>query len=103
MVMLSGYAHMVRFFKTFEWWKTEPHDELVNNGGFCLAERGQLYVVYLPRGGDVSVQLDPGRYQAKLFNPRSGEYSSAPIAESATWSSPVAPDGEDWVFLLTKI
>jgi len=103
MIMLSGYAHMVRFFKTFEWWKTEPHDELVSNGAFCLAERGQLYVVYLPRGGNVSVQLDPGRYQAKLFNPRSGEYSSAPIAESATWSSPVAPDGEDWVFLLTRI
>jgi Protein of unknown function (DUF4038)/Domain of unknown function (DUF5060)/Putative collagen-binding domain of a collagenase len=103
MTMLKGYAHMVHFFTSFEWWKTEPHDELVNNGAYCLAEPGQLYVVYLPRGGNVSVKLDPGRYQAKLFNPRSGEYSSAPMAENAAWSSPVAPDGEDWVFLLSRI
>jgi hypothetical protein len=28
MTMLAGYAHMVDFFTSFEWWKTEPHDEL---------------------------------------------------------------------------
>lgn len=27
--MLQGYARMVDFFMSFEWWKTEPHDELV--------------------------------------------------------------------------
>ena len=30
MTMLRGYAHMVDFFTMFEWWKTEPHDELVH-------------------------------------------------------------------------
>jgi hypothetical protein len=103
MTMLNGYAHMVRFFKSFEWWKTEPHDELVNNGAFCLAEPGWLYVVYLPHGGNVTLNLDPGRYQAKRFNPRSSEYSPAPSAEGATWRSPTLPDAEDWVFLLTRI
>jgi hypothetical protein len=103
MTMLNGYAHIVHFFKSFEWWKTEPHDELVNNGAFCLAERGRLYAVYLPHGGDISVKLDPGRYQARLFNPRSGQYSTAPTAEGTTWRSPLTPDGEDWVFLLTRI
>jgi hypothetical protein len=103
MTMLNGYAHMVHFFTNFEWWKTEPHDELVNNGAYCLAEPGQLYTVYLPHGGNVDVKLDPGRYQAKRFNPRSGEYSSAAIAEGTTWRSPTTPDSEDWVFLLTRI
>jgi hypothetical protein len=102
MVMLKGYAHMVRFFTSFDWWKTEPHDELVNKGAFCLAEKGKLYVVYLPQGGNATVQLDPGRYQVKWFDPRNGEYSTIPAAKGATWTSPVAPDKEDWVLLITR-
>jgi Putative collagen-binding domain of a collagenase len=76
---------------------------LVNNGAFCLAQPGRLYVVYLPHGDNVTVKLDPGRYQARQFNPRSGEYAPAPNAEGATWRSPTVPDRQDWVFLLTTI
>jgi hypothetical protein len=100
---LKGYAHIAHFFSTFEWWKLEPHDELVNNGAFCLAETGRMYVVYLPRGGVVSVKVDSGRYRVKWFNPRNGEYSTVPTAEGATWTSPVASDQQDWVLLLTRI
>jgi hypothetical protein len=103
MIMLPGYAHMVQFFANFEWWKAEPHDELVNNGAFCLAETGKFYVVYLPRGGDVSVKLESGRYQVRWFNPRTGGYSIARIAEGVTWASPEASDEEDWVLLFTRI
>lgn len=102
MIMLEGYARMVQFFTSFEWWKVEPHDELVNNGAFCLAEAGRVYVVYLPHGGEVSVKLDSGGYQVRWFNPRTGEYSAAQTAEDASWTSPAAPDKEDWVLLLTK-
>ena len=27
--------------------KREPHDELVNNGNYCLAKPGEIYAVYL--------------------------------------------------------
>jgi hypothetical protein len=101
MIMLRGYAHMVHFFTSFEWWKAEPHDELVDNGAFCLAQAGKLYVVYLPRGGNSVVKFEPGRYEVRWFNPRTGEFSKAGIAEGSTWTSPVAPDNEDWVLLLT--
>ena len=47
MTMFQGYAHMVDFFTSFEWWKTEPHDELVNNGNYCLAKPGDI-VRHLP-------------------------------------------------------
>ncbi len=103
MAMLKGYALMVHFFKSFEWWRAEPHDELVNNGAFCLTEPGRLYVAYLPYGGDINLKLDSGRYQAKLFNPRNGEYSAISIAEGPLWRSPAVPKGEDWVYLLTSI
>jgi hypothetical protein len=36
MTMLQRYAHMVNFFSSFEWWKADPHDELVNQGHLLL-------------------------------------------------------------------
>jgi hypothetical protein len=50
MIMQQGYAHMTGF----EWCKTDPHDELVNKGAYCVAEPGRCYAVYLPRGGKAS-------------------------------------------------
>ena len=43
MTMFLGYGHMVDFFTSFEWWKTNPHDELVDNGNYCLADPGKTY------------------------------------------------------------
>src|SRR2546425_7048738 len=73
MVMLKGYEHMVDFFTSFEWWKTEPHDELANNGAYCLAQPGQIYAVYLLQEGDVTVKLEPGTYDATWFSAFTGE------------------------------
>jgi hypothetical protein len=61
MTMFLGYGHMVDFFTGFEWWKTNPHDELVDNGNYCLADPGKTYAIYLPHAGQVTVQLQPGR------------------------------------------
>ena len=102
MTMLQGYAQMVNFFKSIEWWTTNPHDELVNPDAFCLADPGKLYVVYLPHGGAATVALGPGRYEAKWFNPRTGAYAALPAADGSVWTSPVAADHEDWVLLLGR-
>ena len=102
MVMLKGYEHMVDFFSSFEWWKTEPHDELVNNGAYCLAKPGETYAVYLPKGGDVSIKLEPGSYEAKWFNAFTGETAPLPSAEGPVWTSPKAPGWLDWALLLQK-
>jgi hypothetical protein len=102
MVMLVGYAHMVDFFTSFEWWKLDPHDELVDSGDFCLAEPGRLYVVYLPMAGKVTVKLEPGHYQATWFNARSGKSTTLPVANGPKWTSPAAPDSGDWALLLKR-
>jgi hypothetical protein len=102
MVMLRGYAHLVEFFTGFAWWKTNPHDELVNKGAYCLAEPGRCYAIYLPRGGKATVQLRKGRYRASWFNPRSGKTTPLPAAVGPTWTSPDAPDYGDWALLLRK-
>lgn len=103
MTMLQGYAHMVHFFTGFEWWKTDPHDELVNNGAFCLAELGNLYVIYLPNGGNVTVKLEQGRYEAKWFNPKTGEFSNPMVIDKPVWASPSSIDKSDWVILIKSI
>jgi hypothetical protein len=102
MVMFKEYEHMVDFLTSFEWWKTEPHDELVNNDAYCLAKPGEVYAVYLPKGGKVAVKLEPGMYDAKWFNANTGETISLPSAEGATWTSPDAPGWLDWALLLQK-
>jgi hypothetical protein len=102
MVMLRGYAHIVEFFSGFEWWKADPHDELVNKGAYCLAEPGRCYAIYLPRGGKATVRLNEGRYRAHWFNPRSGATTDLPAAEGPTWTSPEPPGNGDWALLLRR-
>lgn len=95
--MLVGYGHIVEFFTSFEWWKTNPHDELVNNGNYCLADIGKTYAIYLPHGGRVTVRLQPGTYRAVWFNAISGQ--RIPLTEDAmgpSWTSPNPPDDSSW-------
>ena len=104
MTMFQGYAHMVDFFTSFDWWKTEPHDELVNTGNYCLARPGEIYAVYLPRAGAVTVRLDPGVYEAVWWNAVTGEKKTLPTvnATAASWTSPAAPGNNDFALLLRK-
>lgn len=102
MTMLHGYAHMVDFFTGFEWWKTEPHDELVNQGNYCLAEPGEIYAAYLPHGGRVTIRLQGGTYSGTWFNPSTGEKTVLPPAQGPKWTSPATPDRQDWALLLQR-
>lgn len=100
MTMFLGYGHMVDFITSFEWWKTDPHDELVNGGAYCLAKPGEIYAVYMPRGGKVTVKLQPGTYTATLVSALTGEKIVLPAAQGSSWTSPETPDENDWALLL---
>jgi hypothetical protein len=102
MTMLQGYAYIVDFFTSFEWWKTDPHDELVRNGNYCLAKPGETYAIYLPHGGTATVRLVPGHYEAKEFSPATGEWTSLSPIEGSSWTSPVTPSPDDWAFLVQR-
>jgi len=117
MVMLKGYEHMVDFFTSFEWWKTEPHDELVSKGAYCLAKPGEIYAVYVPvrplcgnqehfgydeECGDISIKLEPGTYKAKWFSATTGEIVSLPSVQGPSWKLPNPPGWLDWALLLER-
>jgi Domain of unknown function (DUF5060) len=102
MTMLKGYEHIVDFFTSFEWWKLEPHDELVNRGNYCLAKPGETYAAYLPKAGQVTIQLEPGEYDAKWFSAFTGEWVPLPPVKGPSWTSPEAPAWLDSALLLQK-
>ena len=117
MVMLKGYAHMVDFFTNFDWWKADPHDELVTGGAYCLAKPGEIYAVYLPLrplGGvseslefkrdyrDVTIQLESGPYEATWFDPLSGEWIPAGTVQGPNWKLPKTPVWHDAAMLLKR-
>ena len=100
MTMFLGYGHIVDFMTGFDWWKTNPHDELVDHGNYCLADPGHTYAVYLPQGGRFTLQLQPGTYSVEWFSPLTGEHIPASDASGPSWSSPAPPDSKEWAVLL---
>ena len=102
MTMFVGFGHIVDFFASFDWWKADPHDELVSNGAYCLAKPGEIYAVYLPKEGDVTVRLEPGAYSAHWFGASTGQIIPLPPASGPEWTSPHSPDRMDWALLLTR-
>ncbi len=102
MIMFEGYAHMVDFFTSFDWWTAAPHDELVNKG-YCLAKAGEIYAVYLPHGGNVTVRIEPGSYDAAWWDAGSGRrIEVAPLRVTGSWTSQSPAGSDDWALLLRK-
>jgi uncharacterized protein DUF4038/uncharacterized protein DUF5060 len=102
MTMFVGYAHMVDFFTSFDWWKTAPHDELVDKGKYCLSQPGEIYAIYLPNAGHVTVRLEPALYEATWFNAFTGEKFALGPVQGPSWTSPDAASHDDWALLLLK-
>ena len=50
------------FFRTVPFHKMQPADELIDNekhdnSRYCLAQKGSVYLIYLPRGGTTDLDL----------------------------------------------
>ena len=104
----TDMRHMAELISSLEWWKLRPNQELlaVQPGGddparFVAAassERGDTAVVYLPLGGEVTIntrQLQ-GAANAEWFNPRDGKRQAAKASDGKYQ----APDEQDWVLVL---
>ncbi len=104
MTMLKGYGRMIDFFTSFEWWRTEPHDEFVDKGNYCLARPGEIYVAYLPHGGSINMQVQHGQYDGIWLNAATGEKMVMPSINvtGSFWNSSIAAGGDDWAIVLLK-
>ncbi len=67
-------GHTLRYARKVNLAAMTPQGELASTG-FCLADPGKEYLVYLPEGGEATVDLSAvsGSIAVEWFNPRSGE------------------------------
>lgn len=63
------------FMESLPFWEMDSHDEVVKAGkAFCLAKPDEVYALYLPLGGSVTVDLpENGKFDAAWWNPANGQ------------------------------
>ncbi|MGI9244044.1 MAG: putative collagen-binding domain-containing protein, partial [Verrucomicrobiales bacterium] len=84
-------------------------DELVgndkhDNSAYCLAKKGELYLVYLPDGGEREIDLSDaeGSFKVEWYNPRTGgSLKKGGHAPGGAKHKLVAPDTDgDWLAVI---
>ena len=100
----------LKFFRDqkFPLGEMKNEDELVgnnkhDNSAYCLAKKGELYLVYLPDGGERELDLsgDSNSYKVEWFNPRDGSLRKGGHAIGGAKHKLVAPDAEnDWLAIV---
>ena len=96
-----GYA--LRYARKVNLAAMTPQGELASTG-FCLAEPGKEYLVYLPEGGEVTVDLAAvsGLIAVEWFNPRSGDAMQGQSSSAGRKCSFEPPFGGDAVLYLRR-
>lgn len=105
----TALAH--EFFKKLPYTEMESSDELLTQGdNYCFSKPGDIYVIYLKKGGTVRLDLrtQDGTYDISWYDPRHGgplQKGSIEQITGRTWASigtaPKASE-EDWVVLLKR-
>jgi len=89
--------------------ETENHDELVQDGDYCLAIPGKLYIVFLRNGsGTLNLEGRHENYNVQWFDPRNGgalQHGKIRTLQGGTvreLSGAPSQQEKDWVLLLEK-
>jgi hypothetical protein len=81
------------------------------NEKYCFAKAGEVYVVFLAKGGTTSLDLSGarGHFSVQWFNPRTGgklavgSIKSVPGGGSVSLGVPPADPEQDWVVLVRSV
>jgi hypothetical protein len=88
------------FFEMIPFYRMSPNQGIVDNG-FCLAEEGEYYLVYLAGGGVVNIALRAGSYSMTWINAQDAS-DRRYMGITNNGKELFAPgDGDDWLLLLT--
>jgi len=92
------------FMEHLPFWQMRPMNSLLSGSqGYAFAKSGEVYVVYLPSGGSVNIDLSaaPHAFAAEWFNPRDGSRWDIGPVQGGQVLAFTAPDRDDWVLHLT--
>ncbi len=88
-------------FALLPWPRMKPRPDLVN-AGYCLADPGRRYLVYVEEPANVHVKVRPGTYEVEWINAR--RPSESHFEEQTSNGRGLRPPGEgDWILKLTRI
>lgn len=94
------------FMQSLPFWQMQPHNELVKAGSaFCLAKPRQVYALYLPTGGSVTVSLAPNvKYEAAWWDPANGKDGSYQERKDVAGGLRrlTAPSDGDWALRIIR-
>jgi hypothetical protein len=113
--MWDQTRHALEFFqKHLPFWEMTPADGLAQGAeAYVLAKPGQVYAVYLPKGGTVKLNLEKlnleaGNYSVDWYNPRTGgalakgAVKSVPGGAAAEIGAPPADADQDWAAIIKR-
>jgi hypothetical protein len=89
------------FFETIPFYRLSPRQDLVSQG-YCLAEVGQEYLVYLETGGTVDIAVTNGPFTVEWINAQNtaDRRPGGMTRDGKGLTAPAA--GEDWLVRLVK-
>jgi hypothetical protein len=95
-------GYVLSYAKRMDLAAAVPRDDLASTK-YCLAKPGAEYLIYLPEGGEVAVDLTsaPGELEVEWLNPSTGERASAPGRSGGGlghFSAPFSGDGVLFIF-----
>ena len=101
--------HAIEFFQQhLPFTEMRSADELTSaKDDLCLAKPGEVYAIYLPRGGTTNLKLPPGTFTVQWYNPRRGGSLQTGSVRQLTGGAksigtPPADAGKDWVVLVKR-
>ena len=88
-------------FEELPFYRMRPRQDLAS-AGFCIAETGKQYVVYLANGGSVDVDVDDGTHTVSWINAQdtSDRRTGVPTSDGKGLAAP--SDGDDWLLYLVS-
>ena len=89
------------FFETIPFYRLKPRPDLVHTG-YCLAEEGAQYLVYLESRGSVNMGLAPGTYGVEWINAQNtaNRRRGQSTRSGQDLASPAG--GDDWLLHLVR-
>jgi len=103
-LLRANLGHVRRVSQRFDLTPMQPRDDLASTG-FCLANNGHSYVVYVPDSGKVEIDLSnaSGSYSVEWLAPSTGLISDADPIQGGVTRALSAPSPGPAVLLLSKI
>ena len=94
-------------------WTLAPHNDRTDDWNLCMANPGQRYVCYVPRGGEMRLDLSDDRatFTVEWLNPHAGERTGSSLITGGRVRTLTPPDGQvkpvpfgdDWVLVLERV